>query len=71
LAPSTIPATMMEDDVTTTQPGDEAKREREVTDAVDQIRRLLIDCTVQEKRLVLIEVDKWVSLEEASDQTQQ
>jgi hypothetical protein len=40
-------------------------------DVIDQVRRLMVDCTVEEKRLILIEVDKWISLEEASHQMQQ
>ncbi len=29
-------------------------------------RRLLVDCTVEEKRRVVHELDRWVRLEEAS-----
>ena len=43
----------------------------QIVDVVDQIRRAMIDCTVEEKRLILTEVDRWISVEEASHQTQQ
>jgi hypothetical protein len=38
----------------------------QVESAVDEVRRLLADCTVEEKRRVLVELDRWVMLEEAS-----
>jgi hypothetical protein len=44
---------------------------RQIMAVVDQIRRLLIDCTVEEKRLILIEVDKCVAMEETSHATPQ
>lgn len=40
-------------------------------DPVDACRRALIDLRVEDKRLALIEVDKWVSLEEAGTETRQ
>ena len=41
-----------------------AKRAAEIESLVDQIRRLIIDCTVEEKRLVVDAVNVWVSYEE-------
>jgi hypothetical protein len=38
----------------------------QVESVVDEVRRLLVDCTVEEKRRVLVELDRWVTLEEAS-----
>jgi hypothetical protein len=38
----------------------------QVESMVDEVRRLLVDCTVEEKRRVLVELDRWVTLEEAS-----
>jgi hypothetical protein len=50
---------------------DPADREAlEILNIVDAIRRMLIDLPVERKRLVLEEVDKWISLEEASGVTQ-
>jgi hypothetical protein len=43
----------------------------QILDVVDQIRRAMIDLTVEQKRLVVIEVDRWVAMEEASHQPQQ
>ena len=43
----------------------EAKRAAEIKSLVDQIRRLIIDCTVEEKRAVVDAVNVWVSYEEA------
>ena len=42
-----------------------AKRAAEIESLVDQIRRLIIDCTVEEKRLVVDAVNVWVSYEES------
>ena len=42
-----------------------AKRAAEIELLVDQIRRLIIDCTVEEKRLVVDAVNVWVSYEES------
>jgi hypothetical protein len=33
-----------------------------VESVVDEVRRLLADCTVEEKRRVLVELDRWVTL---------
>jgi hypothetical protein len=45
---------------------DRADREAlEILNFVDAIRRMLIDLPVERKRLVLDEVDKWISLEES------
>lgn len=45
---------------------DPADREAlEILNMVDAIRRMLIDLPVERKRLVLDEVDKWISLEES------
>ena len=38
----------------------------EILNIIDAIRRMLIDLPVERKRLVVEEIDKWISLEEAS-----
>jgi hypothetical protein len=41
-------------------------KERELQDLVDRIRRLLIDSTVEEKRLVIDAVNVWIAYEEST-----
>jgi hypothetical protein len=50
---------------TTQPPGPLDKKAIEIMNVVDACRRAMIDLTVEEKRLVLTEVDKWVSYEES------
>ena len=50
----------------TTNPEFDAKREREIEDAVAKIMRLLVDMTVEDKRRVVVELDRWTSLEEST-----
>jgi hypothetical protein len=42
------------------------KARQEVEDLTAKIMRLLIDMVPEQKRAVWVEVDKWISLEEAS-----
>ncbi len=58
--------------VPTTQPPDPLDRRAiEIMNTVDQVRRMLLDMTVEEKRLVMTELDRWISMEEASHVPQQ
>jgi hypothetical protein len=58
--------------MTTTQTDDAlAKQRREIQNVVDAVWRLLVDLTVEEKRLATDELNKWVTLEEASHQMPQ
>ena len=53
--------------MTTTQPLDPLdKKAIEIMNTVDQVRRMLLDYKVEEKRLVLVELDRWISLEEST-----
>jgi hypothetical protein len=54
--------------MTTTHDSNDAldRKAGQIMDVVDLIRRAMIDCTVEEKRLILTEVDRWISAEEAS-----
>jgi hypothetical protein len=61
IACSVFPATLM-DRMSATLCSPDAR----VESVVDGVRRLLVDCTVEEKRRVLVELDRWVTLEEAS-----
>ena len=49
----------------------EATRTKEITDTVDQIRRLLIDFEIETKRRTLIQLDRWVNYEESMHAEQQ
>lgn len=52
---------------TMTMTTSEIEREAlEILNIIDAIRRMLIDLPVERKRLVVEEIDKWISLEEAS-----
>jgi hypothetical protein len=53
------------DDAMTNAEIDE-RQMREVQAVVDQVRRLMTDFIIEQKCLVVIEIDRWVSLEEAT-----
>jgi hypothetical protein len=52
--------------MTTMSAEDAAKREREIEDVVAGTLRAMADMVVEDKRATLTELDRWVSMEEAS-----
>ena len=44
---------------------------REVEDIVAKIMARLADCTIEQKLAVLLELDRWISMEQASHFSQQ
>jgi hypothetical protein len=44
----------------------EAKRAREIEDIVAKTMRSMVDLVVEDKRAILTELDRWVSMEEAT-----
>lgn len=50
----------------TTEAEFEAKRAAEIEDVVARTMRAMVDMVVEDKRRTVIELDRWVSMEEAS-----
>ena len=50
----------------TTATTESIKDRQEVEDLTAKILRLLVDTVVEQKRAILVELDRWISLEEAS-----
>jgi hypothetical protein len=53
--------------MTTMSVQDAAKRAAEVEDTVAKIMRSMVDLEIEDKRAILTELDRWVSMEEASN----
>ena len=49
----------------------EVKLAREVEDMVARIMRLLVDMTIEQKLGVLFELDRWISMEQATHHERQ